>query len=181
MLERFPSASGYRMFLIDAPSERAEQVAADLGRALEDIGLELTPTAERLAMFQSVQNTYLWIFQLLGGLGLLLGTVGLGVVVLRNALERRAELAIARAVGFPSATVRNLVFCEHSVLLGLGLICGVLAASVALLPALQGERGLPLLPIAGFVAVIGLSGVFWVWLASALATRGKLLDGLRGE
>jgi hypothetical protein len=66
-------------------------------------------------------------------------------------------------------------------LLGLGLICGVLAASVALLPALQGERGLPLLPIAGFVAVIGLSGVFWVWLASALATRGKLLDGLRGE
>ncbi|MGK0301879.1 MAG: putative ABC transport system permease protein, partial [Planctomycetota bacterium] len=181
MLERFPSASGYRMFLIDAPSDRAEQVTADLGRALEDIGLELTPTAERLAAFQSVQNTYLWIFQLLGGLGLLLGTVGLGVVVLRNALERRAELAIAQVMGFPSSAVRNLVFFEHSVLLGLGLICGVLAATVALLPALQGERGVPLMPIASFVAVIALSGVFWVWLASALATRGKLLDGLRGE
>lgn len=181
MLERFPSASGYRMFLIDAPSERTEQVTADLGRALEDIGLELTPTAERLAAFQAVQNTYLWIFQLLGGLGLLLGTVGLGVVVLRNALERRSELAIARAVGFPSGAVRNLVFCEHTVLLGLGLICGVVAATVALLPALLGERGLPLLPIAGFVGAIALSGVFWVWLASALATRGKLLDGLRGE
>jgi ABC-type lipoprotein release transport system permease subunit len=181
MLERFPSASGYRMFLIDAPTNRADQVATDLGRALEDIGLELTSTAERLAMFQSVQNTYLWIFQLLGGLGLLLGTVGLGVVVLRNALERRVELAIAGAVGFPSATVRNLVFCEHAVLLGLGLICGLLAASVALLPALQVDRGLPLLPITGFIAAIGLSGVFWVWLASALATRGKLIDGLRGE
>lgn len=181
MLERFPSASGYRMFLIDAPNERVPQVTADLGRALEDIGLELTPTADRLTAFQAVQNTYLWIFQLLGGLGLLLGTVGLGVVVLRNALERRSELAIARAVGFPSSAVRNLVFFEHTVLLGLGLICGVVAATVALLPALQGERGLPLLPIAGFVGAIALSGVFWVWLASALATRGKLLDGLRGE
>ena len=181
MRERFPSASGYRMFLIDAPAERTAQVTADLSRALEDIGLELTATGARLAAFQSVQNTYLWIFQLLGGLGLLLGTVGLGVVVLRNALERRAELAIARAVGFPSAAVRNLVFLEHSVLLGLGLAVGVAAAAVALLPALQGERGLPLLPIALCVAAIALSGTFWVWLASALATRGKLLDGLRGE
>ena len=77
--------------------------------------------------------------------------------------------------------MRNLVFLEHSVLLGLGLAVGVAAAAVALLPALQGERGLPLLPIALCVAAIALSGTFWVWLASALATRGKLLDGLRGE
>jgi len=40
-----------------------------------------------------VQNTYLNTFQVLGALGLLLGSAGLGVVVLRNVLERRAELA----------------------------------------------------------------------------------------
>ena len=33
-----------------------------------------------------------------GGLGLLLGSVGLGVVVLRNVLERRGELALLLAV-----------------------------------------------------------------------------------
>ena len=47
------------------------------------------------------------IFQLLGGLGLLLGSVGLGVVVLRNVLERRGELAILRAVGFRRRSLRR--------------------------------------------------------------------------
>lgn len=179
--QRFPSASGYRMFLIDAPPERAERVTTDLSRALLDVGLELTPTTARLAAFQSIQNTYLVIFQLLGGLGLLLGTAGLGVVVLRNTLERRGELATLGAVGFDHAAVRRLVFCEHGVLLVLGLITGTAAAALALLPALGGERAMPLAPVIGFVATIAISGVLWVWVASVLATRGNTLAGLRGE
>ena len=156
-------------------------MATDLSRALLDIGLELTPTADRLAQFQSVQNTYLLIFQLLGGLGLLLGTVGLGVVVMRNALERRGELAIARAVGFDRGAVRRLVFYEHGVLLGLGLVIGTLAAGLALLPALRTATSIPILPSLAFLLTITLSGVFWVWIASTLATRGRTIDGLRSD
>ena len=52
------------------------------------------PTAERLAEFHAVENTYLSTFQTLGGLGLLVGTVGLAAVLLRNVLERRRELAL---------------------------------------------------------------------------------------
>ena len=66
-------------------------------RALRDRGLELTPAAEKLNAFNAVQNTYLDTFQVLGALGLLLGSVGLGVVVLRNVLERRGELALLAA------------------------------------------------------------------------------------
>ena len=67
-------------------------------------GLEVNLAAVRLDEFNAVQNTYLQIFQLLGGLGLLLGSVGLGVVVLRNALERRAELAtVSRPSASPAA------------------------------------------------------------------------------
>ena len=62
-------------------------------RALQDAGLELTPAAQRLNEFNAVQNTYLSTFQVLGGLGLLLGSAGLGVVVLRNVLERAANWA----------------------------------------------------------------------------------------
>jgi hypothetical protein len=36
-----------------------------------------------LAEFNTVENTYLSIFQVLGGLGLLLGSAGLGIVVAR--------------------------------------------------------------------------------------------------
>jgi len=35
-------------------------------------------TPEKLAAFHRVENTYLSTFQALGGLGLLLGTLGLG-------------------------------------------------------------------------------------------------------
>ena len=64
--------------------------------------MEVTPAVRRLAAFNAVQNTYLSTFQVLGGLGLLLGSVGLGVVVLRNVLERRGELALLLAVGSPA-------------------------------------------------------------------------------
>ena len=179
--ERFPSASGFRMFLIDAPADRADVVAAVLTRAFEDIGLELTSTRERLAAFQSVQNTYLSIFQLLGGLGLLLGGGGLGVVVLRNALERRSELATLAAVGFAPAAIRRLVWTEHGLLLALGLGAGVLAAVVAVQPVVRGPDALPIGPMAWFLAALAGAGALSVWLASAIAVRGPLLDALGGD
>ncbi len=181
MRARFPSASGFRMFLVDAPAAKRDAVAEDLSDALADIGLELTPAHERLAAFQSVQNTYLSIFQLLGGLGLLLGTAGLGVVVLRNALERRSELAVARAVGFTDRDVVRLVWSEHALLLAMGLGAGLIAALVAVLPALGGGRDLPVAGSLGWVAVLGASGAFWVWAAGRVAVRGPLLERLRGE
>ena len=84
--------------------------------------------SEQLAQFLAVQNTYLSTFQSLGGLGLLLGTVGLAVVQLRSVLERRGELALMRAEGFqPSRLVKMVVF-ENAVLLVGGLAVGAIAA-----------------------------------------------------
>ena len=47
-VKRFPSAAGYRAFLIDAPPERMAEVSRALARGLEPVGLDLTPAAERL-------------------------------------------------------------------------------------------------------------------------------------
>src|SRR6185369_13744267 len=132
----FPGESGYRMFLIDVPPDKAATVSATLSRALQDVGLELTPAVERLNAFNAVQNTYLGTFQVLGGLGLLLGSAGLGVVVLRNVLERRGELGLLAAVGFRRRTLGRLVLLEHGALLGLGLGLGTVCAIVAILPAI---------------------------------------------
>src|SRR5690606_8419921 len=82
-IEKFPNLGGYRFFLIDAPQERIAEVAEHLSRQLQDRGFEVTPAARRLAEFQAVENTYLSIFQALGGLGLLLGSAGLAIVVAR--------------------------------------------------------------------------------------------------
>jgi putative ABC transport system permease protein len=181
-VKRFPGENGYRMFLIDVPSNSVSQVSATLSRALQDVGLELTPAVERLNAFNAVQNTYLGTFQVLGGLGLLLGSAGLGIVVLRNVLERRGELGLLVAVGFRRQALHRLVLSEHGALLAMGLGLGITAAAVAVLPAIltPGTR-LPYGSLALTLAAVLLNGLLWTWLATRYALRGNLLAALRNE
>ncbi len=181
-VKRFPGESGYRMFLIDIATNRSQTVSSILSRALQDVGLELTPASRRLAGFNAVQNTYLNTFQILGGLGLLLGSAGLGVVVLRNVLERRGELALLQAVGFRRRTLQWLVLSEHGGLLGLGLGVGLVSALVAIVPALLAPGAeVHYLSLVGTLAAVFVSGLAWTWLATRLALRGELLKALRNE
>lgn len=179
----FPGVSGYRSFLIDAPTNAIAATSETLSRALRDTGLELTPATRRLAQFNAVQNTYLTTFQILGGLGLLLGSAGLGVVVLRNVLERRAELALMTAVGFRHRLLARLVLLEHAALLGLGLAIGLLSAAVAILPALLSAPG-DALPVRSLTLTLGgviALGLLTAWTATRTALRGPLLTALRGD
>jgi ABC-type antimicrobial peptide transport system permease subunit len=170
------------MFLVDAPTDRAAEVSAVMTRALQDAGLEMTPAAQRLSMFNAVQNTYLSTFQVLGGLGLLLGSAGLGVVVLRNVQERRGELALLLAVGFRRRALQWLVLSEHGALLGLGLAVGVAAAAIGVMPALFAPGSqIPYGSLALTLGAVLLNGLLWTWVATRLALRGRLLDGLRNE
>jgi ABC-type antimicrobial peptide transport system permease subunit len=180
--KRFPNEGGYRVFLIDAPSNSVARVSANLSRALQDVGLELTPTAVRLNEFNAVQNTYLSTFQVLGGLGLLLGSAGLGIVVLRNMLERRGELGLLTAVGFRRRALLAMALGEHGGLLGLGLGLGLVAAAVAVLPSLLTPGAtLPYQSLALTLGAVFLNGAFWTWLATRSALSGNLLDALRNE
>ena len=178
----FPSHSGYQVFLIDAPSPGADAASRALTRGLEDVGLSLTPTPDRLAAFNTVENTYLSIFAVLGGLGLLLGSAGLGVIVLRNVLERRGELALLRAVGLPARALHRLVFGEHALLLALGLAVGVVSALIAVLPALRSPgAGVPYLSLVVTLLAVLASGFVWTWAATANALRAPVLPALRNE
>lgn len=181
-VRRFPSEDGYRVFLIDCTRQNAQAVTDKLSYGLKDFGLDLIPAARRLAQFSAVENTYLSIFQLLGGLGLVLGTVGLGLVVLRNVMDRRGELAMLRAVGYDRVTLRKMVFHEHGGLMLCGLACGVIAALVAVGPALKspGSQAASVSLILT-IGIIGISGMLWIWIASTFALSGGMLEALRSE
>jgi putative ABC transport system permease protein len=180
-IERFPSEDGYRAFLIDAPKDRVKIVAEGLSVTLTDFGLSLTFAAERLASFNVVENTYLSIFQMLGGLGLILGSIGLGVLVLRNVLERRGELATLRAVGYLKSSLKWMVFYEHWGLALGGLICGTVAAMIAVWPALGTSAKIPYLSLSITIVLIVLSSMIWIRVATAVALRGDMLEALRNE
>ena len=111
------------------------------------------PTAERLQSYLAVENTYLSTFQALGGLGLLLGSLGLAVVLLRSVWERRGELALLRALGFRRLTLGWLVLAENGFLLLLGLAAGTVSALVAAAPHLVRQAAAtPWLSLAGVLA-----------------------------
>jgi len=179
---RFPSRSGYRVFLLDAPPARAAALQRTLTDAMSDIGAEVTATADRLAAFSTIQTTYLSIFQALGSLGLVLGTAGLALVAARNIMERRGELAVLWAVGFSRGAIRRLVLSEYALLLVLGVACGALPAGVAILPAVRSSgANIPYFALALAVASILLCGLACIYVAAALATRGQMLGALRNE
>ena len=119
---------------------KTAEVSSVLEDRMADFGFDVVSTTERLAAFHRVNNTYLATFQTLGGLGLILGTFGLGAVLLRNVLERRKELSLMRAVGFNAGHLSLMVLAENTFLLLAGLSVGTVSAVVAIAPALF-ERG----------------------------------------
>ncbi|MEX2187154.1 MAG: ABC transporter permease, partial [Pirellulales bacterium] len=181
-LASFPDTSGYRLLLVDAPLEIAAKVSTALETVLGDYGLDVVASEDRLRGFMAVQNTYLSTFQSLGALGLLLGTFGLAAVQLRNVLERRGELALLQAVGFRRRTLAEMVLAENAALLLAGLVTGVIAAIVAVLPHFfSGGAGVPWATLAAMLAAIFVVGL----LAGLWAVRATLdtpvLAALRGE
>ncbi|MBN1765429.1 MAG: FtsX-like permease family protein [Sedimentisphaerales bacterium] len=180
-IERF-GADGYRMLLIDCAPEKVDQITPLLARSLRKVSANLTPAFRRLASFYAVENTYLSIFQILGSLGMVLGSIGLGLVVARNVLERRSELAMLRAVGYNRSELIRLIIYEHITCLLLGLGAGVIAALVAVLPALRfGSGQFPIWSLTVTLVIILTSGILWTSLAAILALRGELINALRNE
>jgi ABC-type lipoprotein release transport system permease subunit len=181
-LRVFPAESGYRFFLIEAPPARTAAVTTLLESRLADDGFDVSSTADRLAAYFAVENAYLSTFQALGGLGLLLGTAGLGAVLLRNAFERRRELALARAIGFERRSLRTVVLAENLLLLFGGLLLGTVAALVAVAPfALRRGGELPLGLLAGLLAAVAAAGLVASLVAVSVVTRWPLLRTLRAE
>jgi len=182
-LRLFPEQQGYRFFLIDTPvSTPATAIAATLEDRLSDFGFDVVPTSERLANFHRVENTYLSTFQMLGGLGLLLGTLGMAAVLLRNVLERRRELALLRAVGYNSSHFTLMVIAENLLLLVCGLVTGTVCALLAIAPVFF-SRGvkLPHVSLGLLLLAVLVSGLTASLVATWAALRSPLLPALRAE
>jgi putative ABC transport system permease protein len=182
-LRLFPSEEGYRMFLVDVPNkQQAAAVSTVLEERLSDFGFDAVSTEERLANFHRVENTYLSTFQMLGGLGLALGTLGMAAVLLRNVFERRKELALLRAVGYNSSHFAAMVITENVLMLVLGLAVGFVCALLAIAPVLF-ERGgrLPNVSLGLLLLAVLLSGATASLVATFAALRSPLLPSLRAE
>lgn len=193
----YPEQVGYRYFLMGAgsgdaggapnvPTGPSDPRTAELQSLVESqltaYAFDAEKVADRIATFLIVQNTYLSTFQTLGGLGLLLGTIGLGAVMLRNVIERRAELAVLSAVGFRRNLIAGLILSENAFLLIVGLVSGTMCALLAMLPHLVSVGAdTPWSNGAQLLGLVFAAGMFSALFAVRDATRLQIVQTLRGE
>ncbi len=185
-LRHFPGQEGFGYLLIETPGADeagVNQVSQALEAGLVPYGVDAVTTGDKLASFHAVQNTYLSTFRTLGGLGLLLGTVGLAIVLLRNVFERRGELAAMRAFGYQRSFLTAMIVAENALLLLAGLAIGTIAALVTVAPQAFGAAGahVPWGSIAATLGTVLIVGLVACIVAAAGALRAPLLPALKAE
>jgi len=160
-LTHFPTSAGANLFLIDDPNHTEE--AEYLTDAFRDHGWEMETTAERLARFQSVENTYLAIFFWMGALGMLVGTVGLAIFIAGTMVERAQETNLLATLGFPPQKVFRIYFTENFILLTTGIVAGILAAALATIPSFIGKaHQIAPMNIVIILSALWLNGMAWI-------------------
>lgn len=176
----YPGVAVPRYYLIETP--RPGDVTTALRRVLGEAGLEVQDTREVLNGFIRVQNTYLSMFLAIGGLGLLLGTLGLLAVLLRNALERRREFALMLATGFTRDNLARLLLLETAGMLVGGLLLGAIAALIAVAPQLAAaDTRIHWGAVGGLLLGLFVIGLLSCRAAARAAVRGAIIPALRGE
>ena len=176
----FPSVSGSNVFLIDVPDTTS--VAAELQTGMRNYGPEISRTTDRLLSFYTVENTYLNIFLMLGALGLLIGTLGLGILIFRITFEQIPEYALLLSLGFSKPTIQRMVMREKLFLMTASVLIGMIPAVLSGLPTLISSLYASLwiwLPAISILVI--LSGTIFSFVAIRMAFRQNLVQALRNE
>src|SRR5690606_18923133 len=96
------------------------------------------------------------------GLGLIIGIAGLGVVMLRAVRERRTEVGVLRAIGFPAPVVRRAFLLEAAFIALQGIVIGIVLGMVSSYQVLVnsdtfGEQSLPFaVPWAALAVIVAV-------------------------
>ena len=182
LIEEFPSHEGYSIFLIDAiPGSDIEGLRNKVETAATDAGGKVELTRDILKSFHEIENTYIAIFNVLGTLGVVLGSLGLTIVVARSIQERLGEFSVMSAIGIPRKLLGSMVFAEYGRLVAWGLAVGLIASIISIWPGLQ---SLPAAPTAllvlglllGIVALNLICGIFA--FRTAFPHEGVSLKGI---
>jgi putative ABC transport system permease protein len=162
--QHFPAADGASLFLIGTENKKPLS-AEEFTLAFRDYGWTMEKSNERLAAFNSVENTYLSVFFLLGALGILLGTIGFAVMMAKTMLERRRETLLYNMLGYKKKLIFSLYFREYITLFAGGMMVGIIPALVASIPVfLAGFHNVsPWFLLITLTALLA-NGIGWIYL-----------------
>lgn len=143
--------TGSEVFLLKVKEIEKEPVKTLLTQALNEYGVSVYTTNDRLKQFNTVTDTYLTIFLTLGGLGLLLGIMSFIIVIRKNLSMRRAEIDVYRTIGFPDTKIEQTLYHEN-------LLVPLYAIATGVISSLVG------------VSISFMNAGVWIWFLALLFT-----------
>jgi len=113
---------------------------------------------------------------------MILGTIGLGIVLVRNIIDRVQEIGILQAIGYRKKEVFRIITMEHLALLFVGTLSGTIAAFIAILPSLLSQFVSASWQTALVIIALVLgNGYVWVILITKRVLHNELFNSLRNE
>ncbi|MDR0349381.1 MAG: ABC transporter permease [Tannerella sp.] len=123
--------AGSEVFLIKINETEKEEVRTLLSQALNEYGIRITTTNDRLRQFNTVTDTYLTIFLTLGGSGLLLGIMSFIIVIRKNLSMRRREIDLYRTLGFSDTKTEQILIRENLLVPLYAVATGVISSFIS--------------------------------------------------
>jgi ABC-type lipoprotein release transport system permease subunit len=180
--KHFPTISGSKVILADVKDEQKELLKENLESAFRNYGANIQSASERLAMFNSVTNTYLDIFLALGGIALIIGTFGIAILIFRSIQSRTSQYAMMQAIGINRAYIQIILFYEFSIILFSGIISGILSAIVASLPNLfSSNTSVPYALLFSLIILFIINGFLWIFIGTKFSLKKNFSTDLRNE
>jgi putative ABC transport system permease protein len=180
-MKYYPSVPGSSIFLVDGDPALTDFYQRTLNERLENYGVNIEKTGERLASFYAVTNTYLSVFGVFGSLGMITGIAGLGFILLRNYNQRKREFALMLAIGFSFKRIRGIILSEQILILAAGVSSGVISATVATLPTIRRSQDIPWFFLIMMVSAICVTGLAALILSVRSISEESLTISLKKE
>ena len=143
--------AGSEVFLLKTDEHQTEDVKTLLSQALNEYGVIVSTTNDRLKLFNTVTDTYLTIFLTLGGLGLLLGIMSFIIVIRKNLTMRYKEIHLYRTLGFTDNKIEETLCRENLIVPLYAIIIGIISSLVG-------------------VNIHFMNAGIWVWLMALFFT-----------
>jgi ABC-type antimicrobial peptide transport system permease subunit len=177
----FPSVAGSQVFLVDGNIEKSSLYDEILTERLSGYGAHFEPAGERLASFFVVTNSYLSVFTILGGIGMILGVVGLGFILIRNFNQRKRDFGLMMAAGFSVKSIRRIIFGEYTRILAAGTFIGLVSALIATRPSIQNNSDIPWITITVMICMVIITGLTALAISVKTIKKDDLITRIRKE
>ena len=165
-----------------------EAAVADLRsyfrRRAPDLGLDIVTAKELVARMEAQMGIFTLLLGAVGSISLIVGGIGIMNIMLVSVAERRAEIAIRRALGARQRDIRSQFLIESVILTIIGGMLGIalgLAATWTICRFTDWDFLISGLSVASGLGTAAAVGLFFGFQPAHQASRLDPIAGLQGK